>query len=248
MHTPSSEEITPRRIASLRRVPLFAQLEDEDLARVSKDLRLKTYERDEIIFRQGDHSRELYLIISGLVRIYRISPAGDETSINIFSTYDLLGEFAAIDNRPRSATAKAIGPTTLLAMTQECFLVHLREIPSLAVGMTQVLTDKVRWTSAYAEAVAQYDAAARLLHILLLYNERYGQELEAGKRYALNLGLNQSDLASLVGARREWVNRILVDWRKRGLIEYDTGRITICDLARVEAERDSRIGTQRQKW
>jgi CRP/FNR family transcriptional regulator len=55
------------------------------------------------------------------------------------------------------------------------------------------------------------------------------------------MGLNQSDLASMIGARREWVNRILNDWRRRGLLEFDNGVITVLDLQRVVAERDSRL-------
>jgi CRP-like cAMP-binding protein len=84
-------------------------------------------------------------------------------------------------------------------------------------------------------------AAGRLLHILLQYNEQLAEEVEAGKRYVLDLGLNQADLASLVGARREWVNRLLQDWRRRGLIEHQAGRITILDLPAAQRERDSRI-------
>jgi CRP-like cAMP-binding protein len=57
----------------------------------------------------------------------------------------------------------------------------------------------------------------------------------------LDLSMNQTDLASLVGARREWVNRILRDWSKRGLIEYEHGKITILDLPAVEEERGRRI-------
>jgi CRP/FNR family cyclic AMP-dependent transcriptional regulator len=71
--------------------------------------------------------------------------------------------------------------------------------------------------------------------------ERYGKEMEAGKQYSVDLALNQTDLASMVGARREWVNRLLSDWRKRGLLEYDRGVLTILDMERVVAERDSRI-------
>jgi hypothetical protein len=56
------------------------------------------------------------------------------------------------------------------------------------------------------------------------------------------------DLASLVGARWEWVNRLLQDWRKRGLIEYHVGKLTILDLPRVEAERDNRIEANRAEW
>lgn len=230
-----------RRVAALKEFNLFAGLAEKELVTLVEDFRLKEYGRDEIIFRQGDESREVYLVLKGKVRIYKISPSGDETSIDIFSAHDIFGEFAALDNEPRSATAKAVGAVTLLTMSQERFLHHLRSTPTLALNLARVLSLKLRWTSAYAESVAQFDAAGRLLHILLHHNARYGQAIEPGKRYVVDLALNQSDLASMVGARREWVNRLLSDWRKRGLLEFDNGVITILDLPRVEAERDSRI-------
>lgn len=115
-------------------------------------------------------------------------------------------------------------------MAGNTFLRHMREMPNLALGVARLLVSKVRWTAAYAETIAQYDAAGRLLHILLLYNQQFVQEQEADKRYLLDLSLNQTDLASLVGARREWVNRILQDWRKRGLIECQAGKLIILDL------------------
>jgi CRP-like cAMP-binding protein len=68
-----------------------------------------------------------------------------------------------------------------------------------------------------------------------------GKEIVAGKRYELDLSMNQADLASLVGARREWVNRILRDWSKRGLIKYKHCKIMILDLPAVEKERDRSI-------
>ena len=113
-------------------------------------------------------------------------------------------------------------------------------MPNLALARIRLLAAKARWTAEYAEAVAQYDAAGRLLHILLRYNEQIGEEVEPGRVYELDLGMNQTDLATLVGARREWVNRILQDWRKRGLIECKAGKIIILDLPRVQAERDGR--------
>ncbi len=212
---------------------------------MSADLSLKRYARSEIIFHQGDTSRELYVVVEGKVRIFKTSPSGEETSINIFGPCDVIGEFAVVDGQPRSATARAIQPCVLLAMAGDLFLQHMQAVPDLALGMARLLVGKVRWTASYAEAIAQYDAAGRLLHILLLYNEQFGKEVEAGKRYILDLGLNQADLASLVGARREWVNRILQEWHRRGLIECKAGTITILDLPAVERERDSRIEANR---
>jgi CRP/FNR family cyclic AMP-dependent transcriptional regulator len=237
----SDKDPIPRRVAFLGQVPLFAELPEANLATLAGDFRLREYDRDETIFHQGDRSRELYVVMQGKVRIFKTSPAGEETSINIFSIGDIIGEFSAIDGQPRSATAKAIERCALLEMTRDRFLSRIREMPDLALGVARLLVGKVRWTAAYAETVAQFDAAGRLLHILLLYNEQFGEEIEPGKRYVLDLALNQTGLASLVGARREWINRILRTWRKRGLIEYDGGAITILDLPAVEKERDSRI-------
>jgi len=236
----AGEATTTKRIVFLRGVPLFADLKETDLRTLAQDLRLREYGKDEIIFHQGDESNEMYIVATGKVRIFKTSPAGSETSMTIFASGDIIGEFATIDNQPRSATAKAIVKTTLLQMMRDRFARYMREMPDLTLSMNKVLVNKLRWTAAYAETIAQYDAAGRLLHILLLYNERMGEAIEPGKKYLLDLGLNQTDLASLVGARREWVNRLLQDWRKRNLIEFKGGKITILDLPAVEVERDSR--------
>ncbi|GIK43900.1 MAG: Crp/Fnr family transcriptional regulator [Chloroflexota bacterium] len=241
MRSSSRQEVLSRRVALLKQVFLFAGLSEAELAALVGDFHPKEYSKDEIIFRQGDTSRELYLVMRGKVRIFRISPSGAETTIAIYSTGSIIGEFAVVDSEPRSATAKAIEAADLLVMSQDKFLHHLRQMPDLALGMTRLLASRVRWTAAYAETIAQYDAAGRLLHILLLYNEQFGQEEEAGRRYVLDLALNQTDLASLVGARREWVNRLLRDWQRRGIVAYEAGKIIILDLPRAQAERDSRI-------
>lgn len=212
------------------------------------DLYPREFAKDEIIFRQGDTSRELYVVMRGKIRIFRVSPSGAETTIEIFSVGSVMGEFAVVDSEPRSATAKAIEAADVLVMAHDRFLRHMRQMPDLALGMTKLLASRVRWTAAFAETIAQYDAAGRLLHMLLLYNEQFGQEEVAGKRYVLDLSLNQTDLASLVGARREWINRLLRDWQKRGLVAYEAGKIIILDLPRAIEERDSRIEANVSKW
>jgi len=250
MRTPSHSDTVAKHIAFLKKVPLFGSLSENDLRLLAGDFRPRVYEKDAIIFRQGDTSCELFVIVEGKVRVFRLSPAGNETSISVFSTCDIIGEFSAIDCQPRSATAKAQERCTLLEMSGDQLIKRMREMPDLAVSLAQLLARKARWTTEYAETIAQYDAAGRLLHILLVYNEQFGEELEAGKRYEVDLALNQADLASLVGARREWVNRILQTWHRQGLIEYKAGKIIILDLPRVVQERDGRIEAYREevKW
>ncbi len=228
------------RMAFLREMTLFRELTDTQLATLMDDLRLREYRRGETIFRQGDDGYELFFVLSGKIRIFKISPAGEETSLVILSTHDVIGEQAVIENVPRNATGKAIDNVSLLAMSHERFRQHMQSMPELSIGLARMLSQKLNWTAALAESIAQFDAAGRLLHLLLLYTRQHGEE-NADGHCSLELGLNQSDLASLVGARREWVNRLLRDWRKRGLLTYTRGVVTMPDIERVEAERDSRI-------
>jgi CRP-like cAMP-binding protein len=240
---PSGTDATgsSQRINFLKQLGLFAALGEKELAVLSQDFSSRGYGKGQVIFQQGDPGTELFVVKSGRVRIFQVAPSGNETLINIFSTGDILGEFAAIDEQPRSATAQALTACALLKISRENFMRHLSTMPALALGLIRELVAKLRWTTAYAETIAQYDAAGRLLHILLLYNERFGQVQETGKRSVLDLGLNQSDLASLIGVRREWINRLLQEWAKRRLIEHDGSKIIILDLPLVIAERDSHI-------
>ena len=237
----SPEDALAQRLAFLHEIPLFTVLKAEDLVALAKDFRVRDYRSGDIIFHQGDQSRELYLVMKGKIRVFLLSPAGDETTVIILARRHLLGEFAIIDGQPRSATAKAISACTLLEISQAKFWSHLEHTPGLALAMCKLLVSKARWTCMYAETIAQLDAASRLLHLLLLYNDEFGQMKEGGQRSVIDLGLNQTDLATLVGARRGWINSILQDWRKRGLIEFDAGKITLLDLPRIRQERDSRI-------
>ncbi|MBK7317518.1 Crp/Fnr family transcriptional regulator [Candidatus Villigracilis affinis] len=228
------------KLAFLKQVPLCAHMADQELIAFSQDLRLREYAKGQIVFEQGDLGHTLSIILTGKIRVFRLTPSGLETTLTILGTGDLVGEFAVIDQQPRSASARSVGKSSLLQMNADTFFRHIRELPNLALGLMRVLVAKTRWTAAYAETIARYDAAGRLLHILLLFNEKFGEE-KPDQTYILDLGLNQTDLASLVGVRREWVNRILQYWSKKKLVEFEGGKLVILDLARAKQERDSRL-------
>ena len=243
MNSTAHNDVLSKKVNFLKTVPLFSLLDDSDLTQIAQDFYPRVYPKNETILRQGDPSHELYVVMKGKVRVYKTSPNGDETIINIFTQKEVIGEFAVIDNEPRSATAKAIDQCTLLAITRDKFLMHLQSMPKLAMEMCRLVINKARWTTKYAETLAQYDTADRLLHLILHFNQMFGQEIEPNKRYKINLGLNQADLAALVGAGRGWINQILNEWRERDLIEYKSGNITILDLPRVQQELDNRLQT-----
>jgi len=119
----------------------------------------------------------------------------------------------------------------------DAWLRHFRAAPELAEATVRMLARKTRWTAAIAEALAQGDASIRLVRVLLLYVEQFGEAQGEG-RYVLDWGLSQSDLATLLGVRREWLNQILSKWQKRKLLILEEGKLTILNLPHLLAERD----------
>ena len=126
----------------------------------------------------------------------------------------------------------------LLQISDVDFMRHFCTHSELAVATAQLLAGKARWTAMIAEALAQYDTTSRLVRILLLYVEQFGEK-QTESKYVLEWGLTQSDLASLLGVRREWLNQILTQWRKRKLLTFEEGTLTVLNLPRLLAETKS---------
>jgi CRP-like cAMP-binding protein len=241
----TEKTISSQRLAILENVPPFSGLRRSEIAKMAEKLRPKKYKKKEIIFHQGDDSSSAYIIVKGKVRVVRISQSGSETTINVYSQYDIIGEFSAVDGQPRSSMVQAVEDCILLQIDRRDLLHFINEIPGFAIGFIKLLVQKLRWTTSFAETIAQYNTPGRLLFILLHFKDRLGKEIIKNKLYEIDLHMNQTDLASLVGARREWVNRILKDWRQKGLIKHEKGIITILDLPAVvtELERSKDIFT-----
>ncbi len=237
------------RVSFLKEVAPFQKLSDSELEKIAVSFQARAYKHRDFIIHQGDFTREFFVITSGKVRILTLNPGGDESCLRVFAAGDIFGELSACDSVSRSASAQALGKCTLLAMNQNDFLNFLRGMPDLSLAFIQFLSEKLRWTTLYSHTIAQYDTAGRLLHTLLHYKDMLGREIVAGQVYEFDLSLNQTDLASMVGARREWANRLLQKWRKKGLLVYDRGKITILDLPAVVAERDRRMAVyQEESW
>jgi CRP-like cAMP-binding protein len=232
-----------QKIAFLHRIEPFQPLDHTQLTELAGRFHLRRYKNRETIFHQGDTSPDVLVIYSGMARIFTINEFGTETSLRLFGQGDMIGELSAADGEPRSATAQAIGLCQVMIMDHRSFCSCLASMPELSLAMIRFLSGKLRWTTHFSHTLAQYDTAGRLLHLLIEYLDKFGKVIAPEKIYELHLALNQAELASMVGARREWVNRLLQQWRKEGLITYGRGIITILDLKALIRERDRRLAT-----
>jgi len=186
---------------------------------------------NEDIFAKGDTGQSLQGVLAGRVCIYTVSPENEEIFLNILEPGEIFGEIALMDGGPRTASARAMTEADLLQIHRDHFLPYLRQYPQLALSIIPVLCSRIRMNVEYIEDAVFLHLPARLAKRLLALSDTHGVEYQRGVRIVLKL--SQQDLAHMIGATRERVNKELGLWRERGLIAIDDGMIVLRDRARL---------------
>jgi len=216
------------KLAFLNRVPLFENLLPSEREALAASLRSRRYSRGTMIFHQDDPGHSLYIIASGQVRIFRISAEGYEMSVAIFGEGDVFGELAIIDGQPRSASAVAMTDVETLILHREDFVHHLHSSPRMAIGVLEVLSQRLRTTTDYAESLVALDVYGRVVRELVTLADQHGQVTKEG--VLIDIPLTQTELASLVGTSRESVNKVLGRLRDAGLVRLQRNRILLLNI------------------
>ena len=224
----------------LARCPLFAGVLPDDLHEVARRLRRRRFRRGEVIFHQGDPGDALHIVASGSVKIVLPSAEGEEAIIATVHTGDFFGELALLDGAPRSATAAAVEVTETLSLPRETFLEEIGRSASLRDVLLRSLAGELRRLTSHVEELHFMDLAGRLASRLL----SLAREAEPGPQRTphgtleatLDWPFTQSDLAAMIGATRQSVNRLLSDLVDRGLIRIDRDTLVITDLERLERQ------------
>ncbi len=212
----------------LAQVPLFSHLPDEGLDELGGKLQRRRFEREQIIFHKNDPGSTLYIIISGKVKIVLPSAEGEAVLVALLSTGDFFGELSLFDGEPRSATSIASEPTDILTLDQEDLFEYLRGNPNAAEEIFSELSLRLRRTDELLSDAAFCNLSTRLSKRILDLAERYGQPNEEGNT-RINMRLRQQDLADMVGATRESVNKMLKTYKLKNLLSIKRGYITILD-------------------
>jgi CRP/FNR family transcriptional regulator, cyclic AMP receptor protein len=215
----------------LKQTNLFAHLSGAELACIARNLVERRYGEGEIIFHEGDPGQMLYIVGSGQVRIFVNGLDGSETSVIVFGRPgELFGELAVIDGLPRSATAVSLDQTILYTINREQFRDHMRRIPQLALNFMQELSQRVRYNTRQMDSLVTLPVPARLARKLVELAQAYGRPTtNPTQGVHIDLALTQSQLASLIGASRESINKSLRDFQQRQWIRLAQGHIIVLD-------------------
>ena len=218
----------------LKKVPLFSDLDDEELHKLASIVREQNYKRRTTIVRVDDPGGALYILKSGLVKITIEDQHGDEMILRILYPTDFFGEMSLLDGMPRSATVTAQEPSEVLTISREHFLNIIEQSPKILLKMTAVLSQRLRNTNELIHSLAFFDVYGKVARLLLNLAAERGRVTEQGT--VIDMRLTQQELAELAGMTRETMARTLREFQQAGCIRVDSGIISILELDMLHRE------------
>ena len=215
----------------VRRAPLFAALDDESANALMKSMTTSRLERGDVLFREGDQGNRLYVIGAGKIKLGLTSVDGRENLLAILGPGEMFGELSLFDPGPRTATATAVAETQLIELGHDDLNTFLAGRPAVASSMLAALARRLRRTNDSLADLVFTDVPGRVAKALLDLSNRFGRPAEDGILVAHDL--TQEEIAQLVGASRETVNKALADFASRGWIKLEARAVVLMDVERI---------------
>jgi CRP/FNR family cyclic AMP-dependent transcriptional regulator len=210
---------------------LFEGLSEHELRRLNEELlHRKIFPAGTNIITVAQPGEVVYVLLEGSVKIYVDQLDGSEVILAFLGPGDTFGEMGMIGSGGRSASVLTLETCTCLAMDRKSFLQCLRVMSNLSYNLVRLLSRRLRLANEQIQALSSLDVRGRVARQLLAFAQRYG-EANVQSEITIPLRLTQTDLASLVGASRERVNQVIVDFKEGGFISVDPRHhITVHDL------------------
>jgi CRP-like cAMP-binding protein len=178
-----------------------------------------------VVFSPARRPESVYVLEAGLVRIFRVSPGGDEVSFGYVHPGEVFGELAVFDDAPRESFAEAMRRSLVWRIPREAFARALRADPSIAFEVGRQIESRFKRIESRLEDLALRDSYSRLARVLLQLCDQFGEPRNGG--ISIDLPLTQADLATFIGTTRQTISGALQEMKKRGLISRDGRRLCL---------------------
>ena len=216
---------------SLHNIPLFADLNTDELEQLAVLCRQRTVSKGNVIFYEDDPGTSCYMILAGKVKIVVNADDGREHILGVLQENDFFGEMSLIDGQPRSASAISVEDVTMITIQRDEFLKLLRSNPDISLKLLVALSHRLRVTDRNLESLAFLSAPGRVARLLLELGKENGEKTPEGTTFTHNM--TRQELASLAGTSRETLTRVLMDYQDRGIIVLDKNRLTLKNEAKL---------------
>ncbi|MBA4493510.1 Crp/Fnr family transcriptional regulator [Paenactinomyces guangxiensis] len=211
----------------LQQIPLFRDLNSQELTRVQKITIYRFFRKKTTIFTEGSEKEAIFFIQNGLVKAYKTDKAGHEQIVSLLQTGDMFPHTGFFNQTPYPATTEALVDTHLLAIPVPAFEQLILAMPSLAIKVIDGMGAKIRELQQKLQQFTGYDANSRILSFLLYLADKHGKV--KGPRIHIELPMTNQELANTVGTSRETVNRLLNQLKKEQIIEKNRSEMIILD-------------------
>jgi len=225
------EEFTDGDASILAGSPLLRELSDQDAETFRPHTHVVLLPRAERLFDEGDLGDSLYLVISGKVKLTRTAPDGRESLVSVHGPGDMFGELAMFDPTYRTSTAVAITDARLAQIAHDDLRKVLATRPPVALLLLKALAQRLRRATEANTNLIFTDVPGRVAKALLELADKFGSQTDEGTQ--VNHDLTQEELAQLVGASRETVNKALADFATRGWIQLAAKSVLLIDQDRL---------------
>jgi CRP/FNR family cyclic AMP-dependent transcriptional regulator len=215
----------------VRSAPLFAALDDDSGRALQNSMSRVSMRRGDVVFAEGDPGDRLYVVADGKVKLGRTATDGRENLLAVLGPGEMFGELSVFDPGARTSTATALTEGGLLGLSQPELRAWLAGRPEVAEELLRALARRLRRTNEAMADLVFSDVPGRVAKALLDLSEKFGTEHEDGVLVAHDL--TQEELAQLVGASRETVNKALADFAQRGWLQIEPRAVVLLDVDRI---------------
>jgi len=202
---------------SLRTIPLFSSVSDEDLESIASLLIERRFPKHKTIVEEGLSGDYMYVICEGRVKVTKLSGDGREKILELLEVGSFFGEMSLLDSAPRSASVKALTEVRILALARNDFLNVLRRSPDLALAVIQELTHRLRQQDEQASSLSFQRVKERTQGLLV----RLARDETGVPGRLATPTLTHQQIADMIGTSRETVTRAVKGLKQEGWLEQD---------------------------
>lgn len=213
------------------RAPLVGALDTEGAAALRASLTEINVAKGDVLFHEGQPGDRMYVILEGKVKLGQTSSDGRESLMGVLGPGEMFGELSLFDPGMRTSTATALTDAIVLGLSHDQLGPWLSGRPEVAAALLQALARRLRRTNEAMADLVFSDVPGRVAKALMDLGEKFGAITPDG--LMVTHDMTQEELAQLVGASRETVNKALADFAQRGWIRLESRQVLILDVERL---------------
>ena len=226
---PTSKELNDE--AVVRKAPLFSALDDAEASSLRESMVPVKVSKGNTLFKEGDDGNRLFVVLEGKLKLGTTSSDGRENLLSILGPGEMFGELSLFDPGPRTATATAVTDARLLSLAHDQVIGLVSAHPKVSLQLLGRLAQRLRRSNAVLADLVFSDVPGRVAKAIMDLGERFGVKKADG--LYVNHDLTQEELAQLVGASRETVNKALADFAGRGWVRLEPRAVVVLDIERL---------------